>query len=223
VEQTAPQFMTTTDIAKRIGRDRKVVALDIEKGLLRASKHTPGKGSNPFEYRVNPKDAEEYIANFLSGGRSIRRLLLKAEPAPQFLTAPELAKRTGQHRATISHHVKEGKLPARRGPFPDSNRSGYLISREDAEEYIAKVLNGRHPASTTSAAVETPDLGTTSRCGSCGTTRRSIFGDLDEKTMENYGGYLCMACYQVIRASKRNITLLDNASAYLKRMQERSR
>jgi hypothetical protein len=41
-------------------------------------------------------------------------------------------------------------------------------------------------------------IGTWEQCGSCGTTKGNIIGDVNDVTNEKYG-YLCMRCYKLVR------------------------
>jgi hypothetical protein len=73
-------------------------------------------------------------------------------------------------------------------------------ARREAHKRIAEAsLNGHSHTSVSidKLAVIIP-LGTSEKCGSCGTTRGNILGDIDKVTREKYG-YLCARCYRLVR------------------------
>jgi len=59
-------------------------------------------------------------------------------------------------------------------------------------------------------------LDASKQCGSCGTTRGNIFGDVDSSTFEMYG-YLCMKCYQLVRDFGNDPIRIRNVLTYIER------
>src|SRR5437667_2824912 len=85
------------------------------------------------------------------------------------------------------------------------------------KESLNHVSNGHSPVtpSIDKLTVLKP-RGTPDRCGSCGTERGNILGDVDEITGKGYG-YLCMNCYRLVSAFHGNPERMRTVLSYIER------
>jgi|SRR6266567_2569613 len=145
----------------------------------------------------------------------------KDQTVPQYVTVSEIARRIGTSRHKVKHDIRRGMLQASKGLNVHS-RTGfeYRVILDDAETYIANAMNGHAQIITSIEQISRPItakvvLGTPDLCGSCSTTQGNIVSDDVDGTPGEKYGWLCMNCYRVVHAAKRDQGKLRKVLTYL--------
>lgn len=209
------EYVDTPTLAKLAGVTREIITTDIRLGILPAEKRADSRsvrwGGCWF---IRTDDAQRYI-----GTRAEMR-----KTVPQSISAREFGRRTGQDRHNLMGAIQRGDIRSVR--LSEGRNSPWYILEEDAKAYSERmgwqyVIEEARPEVGTqirsNRRVGRPvNTGTPDRCGSCGTDKGNILGDIDADSHERRG-YLCAKCLRLVREFHGDPRRMRKTLAYIER------
>jgi hypothetical protein len=92
-----------------------------------------------------------------------------------------------------------------------SSTYGFGYWCKECDNRMKQSAPSRQPSTLAATSVDA-----SKQCGSCGTTRGNIFGDINTSTFEKYGN-LCMKCHQLVRDFGGDPIRMRNVLAYIEK------